>query len=256
MSGAGGSRPSRRALLGGAAAGAAATWATPSILTIDVAGAGAATCSPFTVDWSAFAASVDALEATGFPVPVGGHWQLDVSYDDSGMAAGGTDEVGFALSSPLGGETTGFVELQLHPGNPPDADGAAGEFTELTLAFTDTNDSLPAPVQGLSFTLLDIDLSTGEWQDDVQLVATLGGAPVLLAPGDATIVDPGVVVAGGGPTFDSFTAVDGPVDNSTTNGNVAISYSSPLDTLVIRFTALAGIQAQQIGITGLTGCIF
>lgn len=247
-------RPSRRAVLGGAAAGVAATWVAPALLTVDAAAA--ATCEPFAVAWGDFESSINALSASPFPVGVGAHWQLDVSYSNAGMTGGGVDQVGYALTTPLGGETANFIEMQLHPNNPPDSDGAAGEYTELTFVFTDTIDSLLAPVQGLSFTLLDIDLSTGDWEDDVQLYASLGGVPVLLGPTDFTIVDNTVVAHGVGPTYDEFIAIDGPVANGGTAGNVAIAYSSNVDTLTIRYTANSGIQAQQIGITGLTGCIF
>jgi hypothetical protein len=126
----------------------------------------------------------------------------------------------------------------------------------LTFVFTDTLDSLLAPVQGLSFTLLDIDLSSGDWEDDVQLYASLGGVPVLLGPTDFVIADNTVVAHAVGPTYDEFVAIDGPVANGITSGNVTITYSGNIDTLTIRYTGTAGIQAQQIGITGLSGCIF
>jgi hypothetical protein len=251
------SRPSRRAVIGGAAAGAAAAWAAPAILTFDAAAA-QGTCVPFSVDWADHETSINDLASNPFPVAVDIQWQLDVSYSNAGMTSGGQDAVGYALSAPLGGQTSDFIEMQLHPNNPdPGGDtGADGEYTELTFVFTDTLTAALAPVQDLSFTLLDIDFSAGDWQDDVQLYASLNGTPVLLAPGDYTIVNNTVVSASVGPTYDEFTGVDGPVPNIDTDGNVQITYSGLIDTLVVRFTALSGIQAEQIGISGLTGCIF
>jgi hypothetical protein len=146
--------------------------------------------------------------------------------------------------------------MQLHPGNPPGTSGADGDFTELTFTFVNSNTLLPAAVQNLSFTLLDLDLSTGAWLDDVQLYASLGGSPVFLQGGDFTIVNPLFVTSSVGVDYDQFTATDGPIDSTSTDGNVEINYSQLVDTLVIRYTGAAGIEAQQIGISGFSGCIF
>ena len=235
----------RRKLLIGAAAGTAAVWAAPAILSVDAASA--ATCSSQTLAWSTQETNVDNLDSSSFTVNYGSGGVLTVAYNKTAPPAPPTAHAGYATVTPLGAATADFITLEM------DA-SAANQQTTLTLTFT-------TPVRFLTFTLLDVDLGTGNWQDQVRLAATLGATPVTLAPGDITVNGSFVssTVVG---TENVFTGINDPnagggVDNNTTDANVSVTYPTNVTQVVITYRALgaaADPQPQQVGVGTLVFC--
>lgn len=237
---------SRRRLLGTAAVGGAIAWTTPVIFSSPAGAQGS--CINTGVAWSDWEAAVNDLESSSFLVdPIDlSTTSMDVSYSPAGLGSG-TASVGYVLISPLGAETSSFITVEL------DA-SAANEYVELTFLFS-------AAVDLLSFSLLDVDLGTGAWQDEVTLTATLAGSPVVLGVSDYTFNAAYVQhddVFAGPKVADRFTGLQ-EAANNTTDANVAITYPAPLDTLVLRYLALGEAvdpELQQIGITNFSLCAF
>ncbi|MGZ4694342.1 MAG: hypothetical protein ACXWA3_12030, partial [Acidimicrobiales bacterium] len=113
-------------------------------------------------------------------------------------------------------------------------------------------------------TLLDIDQNnnnqTGRWRDIVSVAATG-------ATGSAvgfTTSAMGANVTGSGTTATPFSATGSNVGNTSTAGNVTLSFTAPVKSFVITYKAAAptgstqttGFDEQRIGITNLTwtGC--
>ncbi len=239
----------RRSLIAKVGVGAGIAWVAPTILSVSAAAA--ATCLPVSVDWTGFEGSLNVLQTTPFDVPIGGTETINLSFSDANMAPG-VGTVSYASTVPLGGRGGGFIEMSIDatPGPPTQ------QYIELTFTFS-------AAVTNLQFSLIDIDLGAGFWQDQVTLFASRLGAPVLLGPGDFVPSVPANIthtaVAGG----DQFNgAIDPPdgqpgVDNTTTGGDIAITYTAPIDLLVIRYEpgSLTDRETQQIGIDGFTLCV-
>jgi hypothetical protein len=236
----------RRTMLLGAAAGAAAVWVAPAILSVDAASA--ATCVSQTLAWSTQEVNVDNLDTSSFTVNYGTGGVLTVDYDDTTAPAPPTATPGYATVTPLGGETADFITLEM------DA-SATGQLVTLTFDFS-------TAVRFLTFTLLDVDLGTGNWQDEVTLSASLLGSPVTLAPGDITFNSTFVssTVVG---TDNRFTGILDPsgvgtgVPNNTTDANVSVTYPTLVDSVTITYRAVGGgpdPQPQQVGVGSLTFC--
>lgn len=238
----------RRTLLRTGAAGAALAWVTPAILTVDAASA--ATCMVETVLWSDFSIDVDNLDTSSFSVPYAASDTLTIAYDETTPPAPPTADAGYATVSPLGGVISSFITLEM------DA-STGGQQVSITFTFT-------TPVRDLNFTLLDVDLGSGNWQDRVVLTATESGSPVLIGAGDFTLNPLFVSHAVVGST-DQFTGILDPsgvgtgVPNFDTDANVEVTYAALVDTLVITYIAMPEAvdpALQQIGITDFTFCSF
>lgn len=236
----------RRSLLGRIAVGSAIAWVAPSIISVDAASA--ATCVTESTSWSSQQINIDALDTSSFTVGYGSGGVLTVEYDKTTAPAPPVAHAGYASVTPLGNQTADFITLEM------DA-ATVGEETTLTFTFSD-------PVEFLTFSLLDVDLGLGNWQDEVDLTVTLAGVPVLLAPGDATFnpvfVDHTVVG-----TSDVFTGIFDPsgtgsgVPNNSTDANVLVTYPGLVDQVVITYVAAGGgpnPAPQQVGITDLIFC--
>jgi len=219
---------SRRALLAGGGAVAATTWVAPSVLALDRVSAAVGSCGtpPVQVDWTAY--------ANTFPTSV--------------TANDGT-VVNIAISDPFGVADAGFFGLVFN-GTTSTLDNPLlmamsnannGDFTSLIFTFSQ-------PVAPC-FELLDVDRGTNSWEDTVLFNGTNGGVAVPLGPGD--------VVAGPANTVVGLNTVvgTGSAPNSTTDGNMTVTYPGPIDELEIRHadnTAWTGFQ--YIGIHDLRWC--
>ena len=105
----------------------------------------------------------------------------------------------------------------------------ANELDVTTLSY---RISLDASVSGLSFSIVDIDQkSTSGDADNVKLSFFNGGVPVVLAPGDYSVVNPAFVADLGGGTFRGLQAVGG-----TTDGDVTFTIGRPVDEILLEFT--------------------
>lgn len=245
----------RRTLLQRAAVGTAVAWAVPQLISTQAAAAQSPVCTPDGITWSDFEIDVDALPTTSFDAPLAPGGTVDVAFNDAGIGSG-TATAAYASVAPLGGVFTSFVVLEMDASAP-------GEFCELVLTFS-------SPVEAASFTLLDVDLGLGNWQDQVLLEATLAGSPVTLGLADWT-ANATYIQHDDDPPFpapktgDLFTAILDPsgigdgTDNTVSTANVAVTYVGQIDTLTIRYLAgpdEATPQPQQIGIGDFTFCSY
>ena len=124
----------------------------------------------------------------------------------------------------------------------------------------------PGGVSGLTFTLFDIDNSSGSltgnsWQDRVIVRGLLNGNSVASTATPQNSAN--ISIDGAGTTYGSVagaTVLDGlkSVDNNLSNdGNVTISFAGPVDQLYIDFTQAPGAtgsdpQSHGIGIGNMT----
>ncbi len=254
--GVGSGRLDRRRLIQGAAAGGAIVWALPTILSAPAQALGS--CAPARLTWSDWEIDIDNLTPapSSFGAAIGASSTATVSFSTSGIGSGAATTA-YAAPSPLGAETTSFIVLNLLAAAP-------GDSCSLTISFSN-------PVSYLNFTLLDIDLGLGNWQDQVDVTSSYLGSPVVLAPGEATFN--GVLVSQAelpapGPTkvTDQFTGILDPsgtgagVPNNTASANVALGYSNvKIDQVVLTYRAgptIATPQPQQIGIADFVFCLF
>ncbi|MGZ4759853.1 MAG: hypothetical protein ACXV95_12395 [Acidimicrobiales bacterium] len=245
---------SRRAFIARTTVGLAAAgvvWAAPSILTVDAAAAGSCGVAVSTLDWS--------LVTTGAPGPssVSGQTNMHgvtatISHTDPNGRAFTDSFQALTLASAGArfGNATQWYELQM-------SGASVGDLQTATFAFNNALNSL-------SFTLLDIDQNnnnqTGRWRDIVSVAATG-------ATGSAvgfTTSAMGANVTGSGTTATPFSATGSNVGNTSTAGNVTLSFTAPVKSFVITYNAAAptgstqttGFDEQRIGITNLTwtGC--
>jgi hypothetical protein len=249
----------RRVLAAGAVVGGTA-WIAPTVLTTPAAAQGSLPCTPFALDWTELATSIPSLN------DLSAGYSFDASYGPDQLAAtltvtmsrstgvssgtcpdpsasGSGASCGSYGTGPLGGTpgAGGYLGLEM-------SSTAPGDYVELELVFSN-------PVSDLQFTLLDIDRSDGEWIDEVELVAELGGSPVTLTTFVASSSIEHTSVGPGDRFEPSATSPTTGIAGTSTAGNVALTYSGPVDRIVIRYTAGGGVEYQDIGITDLSGCV-
>lgn len=138
--------------------------------------------------------------------------------------------------------------------------GGASEsyYLEIDANSTSNNDnkgagvvfSFDRPVEGLSFALLDIDVS-GNTTDEVHVQGFLGGVPVSLSMSNVS-AGPAVNLLSAG-MFQGTTSVP----DASTNGNVELQFPSPVDQVSITLlpsTNAVNPDVQAIGISDLLWC--
>ncbi|MCO6487529.1 MAG: DUF11 domain-containing protein [Phaeodactylibacter sp.] len=199
--------------------------------------AAAADCSgpPNVLDWSAYAEGANPFSRPPFSV--------DVNTDKVSWARtmdGATPYAHKVYHSRFGGEEAYYLlETEANNNTPGSESGVGAVF-----AFS-------RPVAGLSFTLLDIDIS-GSAIDRVAVHGFIGGAPVPLSlpeitAGSAVSVLEPFLFEGASPVGDDSNA-----------GNVAIRFNEPVDQVAITLFSVAaadlGSVAQSIGIGNMSWC--
>ncbi|MCB0581790.1 MAG: DUF11 domain-containing protein, partial [Phaeodactylibacter sp.] len=199
--------------------------------------AAAADCSgpPNVLDWSAYAEGANPFSRPPFSV--------DVNTDKVSWARtmdGATPYAHKVYHSRFGGEEAYYLlETEANNNTPGSESGVGAVF-----AFS-------RPVAGLSFTLLDIDIS-GSAVDRVAVHGFLGGAPVPLSlpeitAGSAVSVLEPFLFEGASPVGDDSNA-----------GNVAIRFNEPVDQVAITLFSVAaadlGSIVQSIGIGNMSWC--
>lgn len=108
--------------------------------------------------------------------------------------------------------------------------------------------SLPTAVPGAQFQLFDVDFNKGQFTDKVTVTGTLNGAPV------TPILTNGVTnyVSGNSVTGDGIS------EDETGDGNVVVTFSAPVDTIVIAYgndsAAPSNPGIQGIAIHDFTFC--
>lgn len=122
------------------------------------------------------------------------------------------------------------------------------DFTSSATGSAVTTITLPTAVPGAQFTLVDIDFASGQFSDRVTVTGTFNGATVLptLTNGIANYV------AGNSAYGDALSSDTQP------NGNVVVTFSSPVDTIIIDYgnhsTAPANPSQQAITIHDINFC--
>lgn len=215
-------RPTRRSVT------RAAAWSVPVIAAATTAPAYAASCTPVTVNatHSGLPTRVSNVEwRTTFdhdgngPLP-GNTMTVKASYD-TGMVVrdygpNGTND-NFTLQNGVGGlNAYGLVMAQRLSGSSFNTT----PFGRYTFTFT-------KPVTGLTFTLTDIDSTTGDFWDSVWLT-----------PG-FTYTGRGSTMTGVGTSGDPFRQANGntAVNNTTDgNGNVTISYAGTISSFTVNYS--------------------
>lgn len=214
-------RPTRRSVT------RAAAWSVPVIAAATAAPAYAASCTPVVVaasqagaatrvsnvEWRATFDSDGAGPLPGNTMTVKATYDPGMVVRDDGP--NGTND-NFTIQNGVGGlGTYGLVMSQRLTGTSFNT----APFGRYTFTFT-------RPVTGLTFTLTDIDSTTGDFWDSVWLT-----------PG-FTYRDRGSTMSGVGTQADPFRQTSGntAVNNATgSNGNVTISYAGTLSSFTINY---------------------
>jgi uncharacterized repeat protein (TIGR01451 family) len=108
--------------------------------------------------------------------------------------------------------------------------------------------SLPNPISGAQFRVFDVDFAAAQFADKLTVTGSLAGSPVVptLTNGVANYVVGNVAIG------------DATSANASANGNVGITFSSPIDTITITYgshtTAPANPTGQAITIHDITFC--
>lgn len=221
---AGGSR--RKFLIGSGAATAA--WIAPSIVSFDRVGAAVGSCGtpPVQIDWS----------------PAAGTYPTSVTANDGTV-------VTLTLSDPFGVADPGYFGSVFN-GTTSGLDnplllamsGARlGQYTRVQFDFS--NPVAPC------FELVDVDYASGSWEDTLIISGDLGGTGVPLTASD--------ISTGSANIYNGTNTVLGvaPAASSTANGNVTITYPSPVDRIVIEHRDDSSWTAfQYIGVHDLRWC--
>ncbi len=109
--------------------------------------------------------------------------------------------------------------------------------------------TLPQSLTGVQFTIFDVDFLAGQFADRIEVTGSNGASssPVTLTNGNVNFISGGNVAIG-----------DGASENNQALGNVVVTFTGAVDTIVIRYgnhTTAPGDPGQQIiGIHDLLAC--
>lgn len=216
----------RKVLAGGAIA--AGAWVTPSVLGFDRVAAAEGSCgvAPVQVDWSAFTDT--------FPTSV-------TANDGTVVTISVADPFGVGDPTFLGRVFNGDLSSRDDPLLMAMENATNGQFTEIEFSFSN-------PVQ-LCFELIDVDRGEGSWEDTMELIGSLGGAPVTVTAADVVTAATNTV---SGPNTILGTS---PAAAAATTGNATVNYPSVIDNFVIRHRDDSTFPGfQYIGIHDLRWC--
>lgn len=167
------------------------------------------------------------IGSINFTVASTGNWVNDANY--GGMSP--------ALSSANNGGIAG-TQLSLHQ---------YLEFNNQAETAT-TTITLPTAVPGAQFRVFDIDYAANDFADRLVVTGSFNGSPVTptLTNGISNYVVGNIAIG------------DGASGGTSSNGNVVVTFSSPVDTIVIVYgnhtTAPANPDGQAIAIWDITFC--
>lgn len=139
-------------------------------------------------------------------------------------------------SNILGGQAAGQLSLYQNI-----------EYTNRSQTTT-TTVTLPTAVPGVQFTVFDVDYAVNDFADKLTVTGSFNGSPVnpVLTNNVANYVTGNVAIG-------DVTATD-----TTANGNVVVTFSSPVDTIVISYgnhtTAPADPDGQAISLYDFNFC--
>jgi len=219
---------SRRTLLAGGSALAATAWVAPSVVSLDRVSAATGTCGtpPVQIDWTAY--------SNTFPTSV-------TANDGTVVTISAQDPFGVGDPGFFGLVFSGTTSLRDNPLLMAMTGANNGEYTAITFTFSQ-------PVAPC-LELVDVDRGTNSWEDTMSFNGTLAGAPVVLGAGDVlngtanAVIAPNTVIG------------TGSSPNSSTAGNVTVTYPSAIDELEIRHVDDTTWTAfQYIGIHDMRWC--
>ena len=167
-------------------------------------------------------------------------------------AISGFGTVGFTVATSGSGDPT----LSGQPVTSSTLTGGAATHNNLYLGydfFTQSQEStvtmtLPSASPGVQFRILDVDYGANSWADHVTITGIRGGLTVLptLTNGTSNWVTGNEAFGSAGST------------NTQANGNLTVTFQSPVDTIIVRYgnhaAAPADPQGQVIGIDDITFC--
>ncbi|WP_128892433.1 DUF11 domain-containing protein [Erythrobacter sp. HKB08] len=154
--------------------------------------------------------------------------------------------IGFSMSNPgtwLNNATVGGQS----PSRQNIVHGGTGQFTLLQLVdmantsqVVTTTISLPAKMQGAQFSIFDIDYAAGQFADRIEVFGRLNGA----------LVTPTVTNGASNYVIGNTAYGDAASDSDRPDGNITVTFSQPIDTIVIRYGnhSLAPSDPGQQGI--------
>lgn len=217
---------SRRTMIRSGAAASAVIWAAPSIISLDSVAAATGSClvAPRQVDFSRFAGG--ALPAN-FLSDDG-----SVSINFSVVDPWGVSQVGYtgvAWNSVLNGLDNPVITAMQN--------ARSGRYVDLIFQFS-------TPVCP-SFSLVDVDRSTFNWEDTVRVIGSNGGGTI----------NPSAMTVGGAQVQTNPNTVRGTSSTSSATGNVGIEFDQPITRLEIRHQDNSNWTAfQWIGIHDFHWC--
>lgn len=171
--------------------------------------------------------TVTNIGSVAFAVSSPGSWVNDAAY-------GGQSP---ALSNANNGGIAG-TQLSLHQ---------YLDFSNQSQTAT-TTITLPTAVPGAQFRVFDIDYAANDFADKLTVTGSFNGTPVTpaLTNGASNYVVGNVAIG------------DGPSDGTSANGNVVVTFSSPVDTISIVYgnhsTAPGNPDGQAIAIWDISFC--
>jgi hypothetical protein len=224
---------SRRALTAGAA------WITP-VVVVGVAAPAFAASAPcvgsFRLNWGTTAytknnvnsgtATVGATAGTAPPVVVSFASAVtgSVTRDAENLTVPGTLNIG----------GLGFFERGLTLVHSDPITGGRTNRQTVTITFS-------RPVTGLAFTITDIDSSGGNWWDRIELSGVRTATPASEVDGTGVFNDPW-----------RFDDDDTNVGNTSSRGNVGVSYAAPVSTITLDYWSTVGGGNQRIFLSDFT----
>lgn len=151
------------------------------------------------------------------------------------------------LSSPTYGGLSPILQTANDGGS---LDASVIELVDLANRTSEvtTTITLPAAMAGAQFRLFDVDFASGQFADRVQVVGRLGGVDVLpqLTNGVSNYV------------IGNNAYGDGASANGSANGNITVTFTSPIDSIEVRYgnhsLAPANPGQQAITLHDITFC--
>ena len=214
----------RRKLLGAGAATTAGLWVAPSVLTFDQVAAAVGSCGtkPRQIDMSAW---------SGSQVP-----SSFTTSDGTAVTMSQADPFGVQQTWTMG-VYTGTLNGLDNPAITAMENATNGAGVTVTFTFS--------PPRALSFSLVDVDYSNGNWRDTVEVIGYSGGSAI----------NPSSMTTGAHATQISPTTVQGTTWSNTSASNVEVDFQTPIDTLTIRhYDTTTWTRFQWIGIHDFHWC--
>lgn len=194
-------------------------------------------------DWGLLGGTgVNPTPLAGNPVTIGGLTITQTSTTDFAGTASGA----FTMRNTTNGNHPGYYSLVM------DASIVGGTQDNEAVGLVSVI-GFSVPIRDLSFDLLDVDITGGSWEDQIELIGTDASGnrvPYTIAP-----------VAGGNAQLAGDLAEgDASAANAATTGNLAVAFAGAVSSLTLNYTQGSdpGNENNQmvIGLTDFNECAF